>query len=98
MFREERSRNLTLVEHAIVDSRVCVAAEWFVGWPGSTYANQIALQRRISGRRGTFYYNADGVRPRKDDGRDVALAWGKPRPISRKPKPTRKPKPKPREA
>ena len=57
---------------AIVDKSICIAAQFFVGWPGSTFANTLVYSRILAGhaRKSNWYYNlADGVRRRDDDGR-----------------------------
>ena len=67
---DRRPRNGTLLENAIVDGYICSRATWFVGWPGSTFTNQITLARSISNKT-SFFYNNRGVFPRTDDGRRV---------------------------
>ena len=57
---------------AIVDKSICIDAQFFVGWPGSTFANTLVYSRILAGhaRTSNWYYNlADGVRRRGDDGR-----------------------------
>ena len=57
---------------AIVDKSICIAAQFFIGWPGSTFANTLVYSRILAGhaRKSNWYYNlADGVRRRDDDGR-----------------------------
>ena len=61
---------------AIVDKVICSRAEFFVGWPGSTFTNTIAYARlAVEGknRKSNFYYNPSGVHPRVDDGRRVSI-------------------------
>ena len=51
---------------------------WFVGWPGSTFSNQITLSRHYAlGTNASmnYYYNARGVFPRLDDGRLIRDAY-----------------------
>ena len=62
---------------AIVDRTLCVRAKWFVGWPGSTFSNQITLSRHyaLGTNASNYYYNARGVFPRLDDGRLIRDAY-----------------------
>ena len=50
---------------------------WFVGWPGSTFSNQITLSRHyaLGTNASNYYYNARGVFPRLDDGRLIRDAY-----------------------
>ena len=51
---------------------------WFVGWPGSTFSNQITLSRHYAlgtNASKNYYYNARGVFPRLDDGRLIRDAY-----------------------
>ena len=62
---------------AIVDKSICIAAQFFVGWPGSTFTNTLVYSRILAGhaRTSNWYYNlADGVRRRDDDGRGGSQA------------------------
>ena len=62
---------------AIVDKSICIDAQFFVGWPGSTFANTLVYSRILAGhgRKSNWYYNlADGVRQRDDDGRGGSQA------------------------
>ena len=67
----------TLLADAIVDRTLCVRAKWFVGWPGSTFSNQITLSRHyaLGTNASNYYYNARGVFPRLDDGRLIRDAY-----------------------
>ena len=68
----------TLLADAIVDRTLCVRAKWFVGWPGSTFSNQITLSRHYAlgtNASKNYYYNARGVFPRLDDGRLIRDAY-----------------------
>ena len=68
----------TLLGDAIVDRTLCVRAKWFVGWPGSTFSNQITLSRHYAlgtNASNNYYYNARGVFPRLDDGRLIRDAY-----------------------
>ena len=68
----------TLLADAIVDRTLCVRAKWSVGWPGSTFSNQITLSRRYAlgtNASNNYYYNARGVFPRLDDGRLIRDAY-----------------------
>ena len=72
------SREFTsLLGDAIVDRTLCVRAKWFVGWPGSTFSNQITLSRHyaLGTNASNYYYNARGVFPRLDDGRLIRDAY-----------------------
>jgi hypothetical protein len=49
-----------------------------VGWPGSTFSNQITLSRHYAlgtNASKNYYYNARGVFPRLDDGRLIRDAY-----------------------
>ncbi len=49
-----------------------------MGWPGSTFSNQITLSRRYAlgtNASNNYYYNARGVFPRLDDGRLIRDAY-----------------------
>jgi len=78
----------TLLGDAIVDRTLCVRAKWFVGWPGSTFFNQITLSRRfaLGANASNYYYNPQGVFPRPDDGRMVNRAYDRARPGQKKPR------------
>ena len=48
-----------------------------LGWPGSTFSNQITLSRHYAfgTNASNYYYNARGVFPRLDDGRLIRDAY-----------------------
>ena len=49
-----------------------------MGWPGSTFSNQITLSRHYAlgtNASNNYYYNARGVFPRLDDGRLIRDAY-----------------------
>ena len=48
-----------------------------MGWPGSTFSNQITLSRHyaLGTNASNYYYNARGVFPRLDDGRLIRDAY-----------------------
>ena len=49
-----------------------------MGWPGSTFSNQITLSRHYAlgtNASKNYYYNARGVFPRLDDGRLIRDAY-----------------------
>ena len=70
------------VAGGVIDKRVCLSADVFIGCNWSTFSNSIVYGRLVRGAGSSFVYSPRGVRRRRDDGRldGVLLRQEWPRP------------------